>query len=323
MKLKIFKKYERFDDNYPSKQVKYALEHKDEVISELLEILEYTVKNAKILFKDHKYLIHLPAIYLLAYFREKKAYGGIVQLLSYKDEVVYGLLGDTVTEELKNILASVCDGDINPLKKIIENPSIDEFIRCEALEALLVLLNEEKLKREELVFYYKELMNGKLEKDYSYIWELLPTCCWSIYPKGLINDVEQAIKDGKIDSFLVDWDLMDTNLKKTPKEVLRELKKNENYYFINKEDVFLLEEWVGGFNFHNEYYEDNWFENDDMYYTKDEGSYEHQLNKEKNYNKLINIPFIKNSKESLNLLCPCGSGKKYKDCCFWKEKNKF
>ena len=82
----------------------------------------------------------------MAYFREKRAYRGIIQLLSFRDEVVYGLLGDTVTEELKNILASVCDGNINPLKEIIENSLIDEFIRCEALEALLVLLNEEKLK---------------------------------------------------------------------------------------------------------------------------------------------------------------------------------
>lgn len=324
MKLKIFKGYERFDNDYPSEQVKYALEHKEEAIPELLRILEYTVKNAESLFKDNKYLIHFSAIYLLAYFREKRAYKGIIQLLSYKDEIIYGLLGDTVTEELKNILASVCDGNINPLKKIIENPLIDEFVRCEALEALLVLLNEEKLKREELVFYFKELMNGKLEKDYSYIWELLPSCCSLIHPKGLINDVEQAIKDGKIDSFLVDWDLMDTNLRKTSKEVLRELKENENYYFINKEDIFLLEDWVGGFNLYDEYYEDDdWFENEDTYYIEHEKKDEYQLKKDKFNNKLINIPFIRDSRESLNSLCPCGSNKKYKNCCFWKEKNKF
>lgn len=71
MELKIFKGYERFDDLYPSEQVKYALEHKDEAIPELLYILEYTVNNAEKLYKDNKYLIHFPAIYLLAYFREK------------------------------------------------------------------------------------------------------------------------------------------------------------------------------------------------------------------------------------------------------------
>ena len=57
MELKIFKGYERFDDLYPSEQVKYALEHKDEAIPELLYILEYTVNNAEKLYKDNKYWI--------------------------------------------------------------------------------------------------------------------------------------------------------------------------------------------------------------------------------------------------------------------------
>lgn len=322
MKLKIFKGYERFKDRYPSEQVKYALEHKDEAIPELLYILEYTIKNAEDLFKDCKYLIHFPAVYLLAYFREKRAYKGIIQLLSFRDEVLYGLLGDIVTEELKNILASVCDGDINPLKKIIENSSIDEFVRCEALEALLVLLNEEKLKREELVFYFKELMNGKLEKDYSYIWEFLTYCCALIHPKGLVDDIERAVRDGKIDGFLVDWDLIDSNYKKTSKEVLRELKRDKSYFFTGKEDVLSLEEWVGGFNFDDEYYDDDWFENEETYYAKDEKIDQYELNKNKYYDKLISLPFIKYSKENLNELCSCGSGKKYKSCCFWKEKNR-
>ncbi|MDQ2086178.1 DUF1186 domain-containing protein [Herbivorax sp. ANBcel31] len=324
MRLKIFKGYERFDDHYPSEQVKYALENKEEAIPELLEILEYTVNNAESLFKDNKYLIHFPAIYLLAYFRENRAYREIIQFLGFRDEVIYGLLGDTVTDNLKNILASVCDGDINPLKKIIENSLIDEFVRCEALEALLVLLSEGELKREELVFYFKELMNGKLEKDYTYIWEFLPTCCSLIHPKGLIDDIEQATKDGKIDSFLVDWLLLENNAKRSSKDVLRELKENESYFFIDKEDVFSLEEWVGGFKFDDEYYDDDdWFEDEGIYYLEDEEIDEYELKKDKYYDKLINIPFVKDSKEELNSLCPCGSGKKYKKCCFWKERNKF
>jgi preprotein translocase subunit SecA len=27
----------------------------------------------------------------------------------------------------------------------------------------------------------------------------------------------------------------------------------------------------------------------------------------------------KDSKVGRNDLCPCGSGKKYKDCCYWKD----
>ena len=84
-----------------------------------------------------------------------------------------------------------------------------------------------------------------------------------------------------------------------------------------------MEEWVGGFYFDDEYYDEDLFENEEIYYTEDEKDDEYEFDdKDKHCNKLISIPFVKCNKENLNALCSCGSGKKYKNCCFWKEKNK-
>ena len=47
MNLKIFKGFERFEDNYPSEAVKYAMENRKEAIPELLRILEYTLKDVE------------------------------------------------------------------------------------------------------------------------------------------------------------------------------------------------------------------------------------------------------------------------------------
>lgn len=102
MNLRIFKGYERFEDQYPIEAVKYALANREEAVPELLEILEYTLNNVENLSRDPKYLVHFPAIYLLAYFREARAYETIIRIASLPDEQIFGLLGDTVTEGYTN-----------------------------------------------------------------------------------------------------------------------------------------------------------------------------------------------------------------------------
>ncbi|OGO80289.1 MAG: hypothetical protein A2Y21_02565, partial [Clostridiales bacterium GWC2_40_7] len=245
MILKIFKGYERFEDHYPTEAVKYALANKEEAIPELLEILEHTLCDVENLSKEERYLVHFPAIYILAYFRETRSYKSIIKIASLPDDQIFCLLGDAVTDDFKNILASVCDGNIEPIKRIIENSSLDEYVRTEALESLLILLNHGVVSREQLVFYFKELFNGKLEVDYSCVWDTLPRCCSLIHPAGLKGDIEKAVADGKVMEIIADLNLMNRQLKRSVKEVLDELKEDEDYSFISEEDVYSLEEWVG------------------------------------------------------------------------------
>lgn len=153
--------------------------NREEAIPELLEILEYTLSDVERLSKDGKYLIHFPAIYLLAYFRETRAFDYIIRIASLPDVQVHDLLGNTITEDFGRILASVCDGNIEPIKGVIEDSSLDEYVRDQALDSLLILLNNGVVSREQLVFYFKELFNGKLEVDYSSVWDSLPRTCSS------------------------------------------------------------------------------------------------------------------------------------------------
>lgn len=245
MNLKIFKGLERFGDHYPSKAVKYAMENKEEAIPELLEILEYTLSDVERVSKDVDYLIQFPVIYMLAYFRETRAYDSIVRIASLPEEQAYDLLGDTITDDFGRILASVCDGNIEPIKEIIEAPSLEEYIRDQALGSLLILLNNGMVSREQLVFYFKELFNGKLEVDYSSVWDSLPRICSLIHPKGLEDDIRKAVADGKVMKIIADLDFMERQLHRPIGDVLDELKKDESYSLIFEKDVYSLEEWVG------------------------------------------------------------------------------
>lgn len=320
MNLKIFKGYERFKGPYPSEAVKYAMEHKEEAIPELLEILEHTLGNVESLSKDDKYLIHFPAIYMLAYFRETTAYESILILAYLPDEQIYDLLGDMLTEDFKNILASVCGGNIGPIKAIIEDSSLDEYVRTEALESLLILLNYGVVSREELVFYFKELFNGKLEVDYSFVWDSLTRCCSLIHPKGLEKEILKAVADGKVMKVIADLDFMDSQLKKPVNEALNELKEDANYHFVSEDDVYSLEKWVGvisseveeDYGFPFDEYDGNDVEDDQFMNSLLSGYREDETP--------VNLPFRRENFIGRNDPCPCGSGKKYKKCCLGKEE---
>lgn len=269
--------------------------HWKEAIPELLEILEYTLSDVERLSKDGKYLIQFPAIYMLAYFRETRAYDFVIRISSLPDEQVYDLLGDTVTEDLGRILASVCDGNIEPIKGIIENVSLDEYVRDQALDSLLILLNEGVVSREQLLFYFKELFNGKLEVDYSSVWDSLPRNCSLIHPKGLEDDIRKAVADEKVMGIIADLDYMEHQMDRPIKEVLDKLKEDESYSLISEGDVYSLQGWVG-VDFEEDFDED--FDDD---FDDDEIP--------------LNIPIKRESFVGRNDPCPCGSGKKYKKCC--------
>jgi hypothetical protein len=319
MNLVIFKGYDRFVDGYPAEAVKYALENREEAIPELLEILEYTLSDVENLSKDPKYLIHITAMYILAYFREARAYNSIIRIAALPDEQIFDLLGDIINDGLMNILASVCDGNIEPLKDIIENSSLDEYVRTEALEALLTLLNHNVVSREELVFYFKELFNGKLEVDYSSVWDTLPRLCSMIHPLGLKNDIEKAVADGKVMEVLADLDFMNRQLKRPVKEVLNELKRDEEYSFISREDVYLLESWVEELfcercdECEDEYecdYEDE-DEDEDEYDDMEEWEGEYNFFEEKDFKGLVKYRLQKAERYPDDPACQWGLGEAY------------
>jgi hypothetical protein len=71
-------------------------------------------------------------MYMLAQFREKRAYPLIAAFAALPDELPHDLAGDFVTEDLGRVLASVCGGDQSLIRGLIENAAVDEFVRSQA-----------------------------------------------------------------------------------------------------------------------------------------------------------------------------------------------
>jgi hypothetical protein len=109
-------------------------------------------------------------MYLLAQFKEPQAYLPIVEFFSVPGDLSMDVTGDLVTEDLGRILASVCDGKIEPIQQLIENRQVNEYVRSSALSALIILVVEGTLDREVVIEYFDELFSTRLEREYSSIW---------------------------------------------------------------------------------------------------------------------------------------------------------
>ena len=125
---------------FPHEAVQEAIRQKDKIIPELLRILENAERNIHQIEEQPAYMAHIYAMFLLAQFREKRAYSLIVDLFSHPGDTSDNIAGDFVTEDLSRVLASVCHGDTTLIKQLIENRDADEYVRDAGLRALLILV---------------------------------------------------------------------------------------------------------------------------------------------------------------------------------------
>lgn len=176
----ILKELEFYTGTFPRKAIQEAIASRERITPGLLRIIEEAKQNVQQLVHEETYMAHIYALYLLAQFREKRAYPLIVDFFSIPGEITLDLTGDLVTEDLGRILASVSGGDTSLMKLLVENESANEYVRNAALEGLLTLVACGERSREEIMAYYQSLFRGKLARRDSYVWNGLVSCSGSI-----------------------------------------------------------------------------------------------------------------------------------------------
>ena len=243
MVTKILHEVEYNNGKFPREILLRAIARRDEIIPELLEIIEYTCENAKTLAKEGKYFAHIYSLYLLAQFRERRAFPLLITLLNKPPKLVDSLLRSVVTEGLPKILASIYDGNVSELHKIIENEEIDGYIRGSALQALVVLVAQRRIAREDVVEYFKKLFNGGLARKYSHAWNVLVACSNYLYPEELVRDIQLAYDEELVDLGYIEFDEVKDQLAHNRDIVLAKLPNNRNYRLIN-DIIQELENWV-------------------------------------------------------------------------------
>ena len=100
--------------------------HRGVLVSPLLEVLERCVTDPDTA-SDEEAQLFCYGLYLLAKWRETRAYPLVIGWVSLSDAASTHLSGDALTQDGARILAAVCDGDLEPIKRLVANRDADEF----------------------------------------------------------------------------------------------------------------------------------------------------------------------------------------------------
>ncbi len=289
----ILKELERNRGYFPRNALQEAVIKEAQITPHLLEILRYATDNMQKLYEEPDYFAHIYAMYLLAQFREKRAFPLIIEFFSVPGEMALDLTGDLVTEDLNRILLSVYNGDDQSLKQRIENRKIDEYVRSAALSTFSGLYAHNEKSREEIMDYFEELFDGRLERTFSHVWNILVYLSMKMYPEELYEDIVKAFQDDLVDDFFMGFEDVEKTLHRDKKAVLAEFTADREYSLIRD--------------------------------AEDELAHWACFRVDKKKPKTLPFPEVekktsasmveKKKKIGKNEPCPCGSGKKYNKCC--------
>jgi len=305
----ILTELEYYRGMFPLEALLSSVANRDLIIPELLSILETSVKDIEKLINEPDYMLHMYAMYLLAQFREPRAYPLIAEFFTAHGEVADEATGDVVTDSLSRILASVSCGDDSLIKAMIENEDADEYVRDAAVRALVTLVACGEKPRDEVISYFHQLFNGGIEREYSVVWDGLVWCSADLYPEELYQDIEQCYRDDLVDSFYMGLDEVQQMLELGKEETLRRFRSHRSYTLIT--DAISDMEWWDCFR-----------PPEDHRRKPSEKTWKPLKEWQKSpiaKGRLYEEP-VRSKKIGRNEPCPCGSGKKYKKCCLVKAQ---
>lgn len=284
---------EFFSQPFPETAIALADAHRAEVTPYLVESIARLADNPDE-GAHPDYVLHLYAMHLLATWRETAAYAPLVRLGHHPEAVVEQLLGDSVTESYGRCLASVCDGDPAPLRKLVEDEAAGHWARNAALDALLTRVFEGDASRDELIAYLTRLGDAEAERlralhgdfDELQILNSVVSVATDLGAVELLERIRGWFADELVDPMIADLPWVERHIAR-PYETCRDevLGWGKGYVRSVKKEIG----WWAGFK-----------EEDKPARTKPSPAI---------------LPLRQGPKIGRNDPCPCGSGKKFKKCC--------
>lgn len=110
------------------------------------------------------------ALFIAGKQRDPLAFEPLLRILRRAPDEVESLLGDAVTEYLSRIVAGVFDGNADSLFGAVGDPTLDEYVRSELLDAATVLTWEGRIEREHMERFLErfEAENPVPDEDFSW-----------------------------------------------------------------------------------------------------------------------------------------------------------
>jgi len=281
---------------HPLEALGSADAHRGVLVDPLLDVLERCVDDADTASEEEAQLFCY-ALYLMAKWRETRAYPLVVRWLCLPDAVSTRLSGDVSTQDGARILAAVCNADLEPIKRLVLNRDADEFSRGVAVAALALLSVWAEVPRDTIVDYFVWLAREGLRREPNYVWGALAAECADIEALAVFPELRRAFDEGLIDPQVIGRSELD-DVEASPRGVLLERMKDR---YLPIDDVARATSWWARFG--------RLASNrrpDELGGRAAAGDLDGDWPIE---------PYRAPAKVGRNEPCPCGSGKKYKKCC--------
>ena len=244
--------------------------------------------------------------HLLGSWGETTAYRSLARFLHCPGNGAYEALGDAITETSHRVMASVFDGDPEPLYGIILDPKADEYIRARMFDTLSLVTGWGSLDRAETSRFLGEAFKTMIPQAESIIWEGWQGAVALLGLSELREQARMAYQRGFIGEEWSDYSDFESDLALTLESPDRMINGPGDFYLPFGDVAAEMEDWEFS---RNPGLDEDEGEVDQIYADlgarfqagSDLAYYQSFLNKLRDVGR--NDP------------CPCGCGKKFKKCC--------
>lgn len=281
----ILKELECLDDGFPREALEAAIAQREAITPHLLALFEDPYRLLGELAIKVDWMLPFYALYLLAQFREQRAYAPIVAFFSIPGDAPTDYTGDFVTEDLGRVLASVSGGDVAPMKRLIEDPEVGEYVSGAGLDGLVTLMVEGALPRDALIEYLRELLHLEVVRGAPFRCANVIAIATDIYPEELMPEIREAYARDLVEEDYIDLPCVEQVLGEGKDATLGGLRRWNHYKYVG--DTISEIGWWACF----------------------------QPEPTPVVPPPPVDPEVPEPKVGRNDPCPCGSGRKYKHCC--------
>jgi Protein of unknown function (DUF1186) len=233
--------------------------------------------------------------HLLGEWREKAAYRPLARLLRLPRSEVDRIFGDGITTTSHRVIASVFDGDPQPLYDIILDPNAEQFIRSRMCEALAMVTLRGGLDRTLAGRLLRDAFIEMQPQAQCYVWVGWQSAIAMLGMSDLKSLVKKAFDRGLVDSHVLGFGHFEQDLRQAIEHPGEPWRLEDREYTLFGDTVDELSRW---YCFTEQY-------------SEDRERWRRQAEANRARSQHLENPF---KGVGRNDPCPCG-GKKFKKCC--------
>ena len=273
-----------------------AGEHREEMIPVFLDLIHRLRRATPDSVAEDDLSAFLFAFFLLGEWRDTRAYRPLTTLLRHDPEFLELLLGDALTEGTARVIAGVCDSDLQPIFEAIEDSAADEFVRCQMIDALVLIARDRPETHPEVTDYLEQFFTADMDK---------PETLWGSWAFGVANLGLERLEPQVQQAFVQEWISPDeADFDFFQKQLREAMEGGESSWYRSNRDGQLIESAIDALS--------GWYCFSDEYLK----ARAENRTSEAWLSDPFDGPFERDApKVGRNDPCPCGSGKKFKKCC--------